>query len=364
MAQIVLEALLKPFEGTDPAGQSLRYDVLYDQIREARRQDDGDLPQGVWKTEVKRAEWDKVFNLTHAALVQQSKDLQLAAWLTEANLHTSNLPGMADGLDVIIGLTESFWDSAYPKIEADDTDYRLVPYDWLNDKLSEQLYCVLITAPEDKSAERYTYTDWIDAQHLENQVNRSKDSTKLYELANQGNRPTLNKLQASQDQTPTAFYRTFIEDAERCLEKIDVLDQQLQEHLGEAAPSFYKLRENMNALLRMAKQLLDNRGVITPSDAMSLTQGDDIEGTGQQAISLASGGAITTRAGAYQTLALVADFLARIEPHSPTPYLVRRAIAWGNMSLAELYGELLNDKQDLPQTLKLLGINIKERSGG
>ena len=40
--------LLTPIPGANPSGPDLRYDPLYDRIKEARREED-DVPQGVWK---------------------------------------------------------------------------------------------------------------------------------------------------------------------------------------------------------------------------------------------------------------------------------------------------------------------------
>ena len=55
----------------------------------------------------------------------------------------------------------------------------------------------------------------------------------------------------------------------------------------------------------------------------------------------------------------IADFLAREEPHSPTSYLVRRAAAWGNLSLPELYAELLGDRGEVGRIFGLL--RLEER---
>jgi len=41
---------------------------------------------------------------------------------------------------------------------------------------------------------------------------------------------------------------------------------------------------------------------------------------------------IESREQAYRILGEVADYLERTEPHSPTPYLIRRAISWGEMN--------------------------------
>lgn len=71
---------------------------------------------------------------------------------------------------------------------------------------------------------------------------------------------------------------------------------------------------------------------------------------------VASIGPIASRADAYQRLREASDYLMRTEPHSPVPYLVRRAISWGNLSLAELLEELLQKNADLNTINALLGI--------
>ncbi len=67
---------------------------------------------------------------------------------------------------------------------------------------------------------------------------------------------------------------------------------------------------------------------------------------------------ICSRSEAYRRLAEAADYLLRTEPHSPTPYLVKRAIGWGNMSLTELLMELVNSENDLAGIYNLLGIKF------
>jgi type VI secretion system protein ImpA len=65
---------------------------------------------------------------------------------------------------------------------------------------------------------------------------------------------------------------------------------------------------------------------------------------------------IRTRAEAYQLLAEVAEFLVRSDPHSPVPYLVSRAVAWGRMPLQELLAELVRNSGELTEIYKLLDL--------
>ena len=94
--------LLNPIPGENPSGASLRYDPLYDKIKEARREDD-DAPQGEWAYERKTADWKQVIKLAGDALATKSKDLQLAAWLTEATLRTEGFAGLLAGPEVLPG---------------------------------------------------------------------------------------------------------------------------------------------------------------------------------------------------------------------------------------------------------------------
>ena len=71
-------------------------------------------------------------------------------------------------------------------------------------------------------------------------------------------------------------------------------------------------------------------------------------------------GLIRSREEAYRRLAEAADYLLRTEPHSPTPYLVMRAVAWGNLPLTGLLQELVQNEGDLQQLYKLLGMNAGE----
>ena len=55
----VREDLLQPIPGPHPGGASLRYDPVYDKLKEARREDD-DIPQGEWARQRKVADWPLV----------------------------------------------------------------------------------------------------------------------------------------------------------------------------------------------------------------------------------------------------------------------------------------------------------------
>src|SRR4029077_19184295 len=63
--------------------------------------------------------WRPVATLAISALKSNSKDLEVATWLTEALVRTAGLRGLMAGAAVIGGLVENFWDGLFPM--PDDT---------------------------------------------------------------------------------------------------------------------------------------------------------------------------------------------------------------------------------------------------
>lgn len=73
-------------------------------------------------------------------------------------------------------------------------------------------------------------------------------------------------------------------------------------------------------------------------------------------VALSPGGMPGSREEAYRQLSQIADYLARSEPHSPVPYVIRRAVEWGQQPLSELLDELLSSDAESRRVWKLLGV--------
>ena len=96
-----VDVLLKPLSGDEPTGGSVRYDPVIAEIRIARESDDPSLPQGEWERALKKADWPLVVSLCSQTLRERSKDLQVAAWLTEAWIHLHQVDGLRAGIRLI-----------------------------------------------------------------------------------------------------------------------------------------------------------------------------------------------------------------------------------------------------------------------
>jgi predicted component of type VI protein secretion system len=65
---------------------------------------------------------------------------------------------------------------------------------------------------------------------------------------------------------------------------------------------------------------------------------------------------MASRADVYQRLAEAADLLEQLEPHSPIPYLIRKAVELGGLPFPLLMRALIRDDNVLMEMHRELGI--------
>tara|TARA_A100000171_G_C2126011_1_gene143571 strand:+ start:462 stop:1583 length:1122 start_codon:yes stop_codon:yes gene_type:complete len=355
ISEPVWKGLLKPLDGDKPCGRPLLYEPVYDEIRDARSHEDENLPQGIWKRDLKKADWSKVEKLCIEALTDDSKDLQIAAWLSESWLQQYGLKGFAKGLELIRRLSATFWDDLHPELNKDDPEYRLAPYLWLDDKLLDRLNLLPVTSPSDQGGIVYHFEDWDRAQHQEqlNRLSGNKDKKA-------GKTLSLKEIKQSQSLTPTPFYKEMRDSLKICLDELQHIETLITSHEPDYPGFLSHLRTKLQSLSAFVNVILSARREI--DSKTNQENNSDADSQSGALISMPSG-PISSREQAYQLLAEAADFLARLEPHSPTPYLVRRAISWGSMSLVDLLDEIVNDPNDLRQIMQLLGQQSKNPNG-
>ncbi|HYR28786.1 MAG TPA: type VI secretion system protein TssA [Thermoanaerobaculia bacterium] len=346
---------LSPISEDRPTGEWLRFDPLYDEIKLLREKDDPTLPQGVWQRELKKADWSGVARICENALESRTKDLQVAAWMTEAWMDLHGFRGFERGIQVVAGLCRTFWDNVYPVPEDGSIEPRLAPIVWIADKLTLPLKSISLTAAAGEETMAYAWRDWESANFL---AKTSNPKTPVPEKA-----VTQSKFMVAVSLTPAARFVSLETDLFAALAALDDLNAALTEKLGaNDTPSLTPLRTPILAMQQFVTRVRAERGerseALVPADPAA-TAGEEGAMAAEvitSAVPVGAGGPIATRAEAYHRLREAADYLMRTEPHSPVPYLVRRAISWGNLSLSELLEELLQKNADLTTINTLLGI--------
>src|SRR5262245_3325509 len=127
-------ALLAPIAGEDPGGSPVPYDIRQ-KLEDARKEENPDdfAPDDPARPQVlKKADWAGILKLTKETLTSTSKDLLLAARLTEALAKLHGFAGLRDGLHLLRELVDQLWDHLHPQIDEGDLEIRAGPLNWLD----------------------------------------------------------------------------------------------------------------------------------------------------------------------------------------------------------------------------------------
>lgn len=246
---IDMNAILAPFPGNNPAGEDLRYTSVYDEIREARRADDP-TPRGDWEREVKSSDWSKVISIGVLALCEKSKDLQIASWVAEALTVTEGFAGIDSAMVLLKGLLRDFWDPVYPRIEDGDYDYRVAPFDFLNDKLPFSVRQIPLTDP--RVTPGYGYLKWRESREVGYESDAKRGQRE--ELLSEG-KLAAEEFDAAVAKSPASFYKALVDAISCSLESFRSLDAEAEEKFGRHAPRLLDLGAALEECQRLVLKI-------------------------------------------------------------------------------------------------------------
>ncbi|MEJ7807972.1 MAG: type VI secretion system protein TssA [Telluria sp.] len=335
------DQLLNPIRDDLPAGADLSFSPELDAITQARKFDDPSLDQGEWVTDIKEADWDFVVKKCSGLLQQKSKDLRLAVWLAEAGAKKYRMRGMAEGLLVLAGLIDKFWDQGlFPESDGDDHDQRIGNLAWILARVPALLREMPVT---DGNSSKYTTMDFEKAR---------KNPTGDMKLSD---------LENAKRASSTPFRTAFSADAQYCMEALLKLEKAADDRLGQESPGFAAARDAVDSMIRLVAS-----PVGVPVSETAVTQDfsalPNDQGMPHVVHSTHSGppGAIHTRFQALTQLRAVAEFFRRTEPHSPVSYFADKAADAGDQDLAAFLRSVVKDPASMAHIEELLGIKPQE----
>jgi len=336
------EDILNPIAGDNPSGPDLRYAPVYDKLKEARREDDP-LAQGAWQHERKVADHVAVIRLAQEAIATQSKDLQLAAWLTESLLKSQGFRGCGEGLGLCRGLLENFWDTLYPLIEDGDLEARAGPLEYVGSRLDVPLKSVALCR------DGYSFYQYKDSRTVpyEDQA-KAKDQKAARDAALKDGKLAPEIFDKSFGETPKAFYAESEKSLDACLQALAALDEVCAAKFGGSAPSFGRLKSALEEVRHVVHGFLQKKREFEPDpveEAPPPPPPETAEGEpAPQAASalgvvpsvdlsafLKAGAEPSDRTAALAGVAAAAQYLRKREPFSPAPYLMLRGLRWGEL---------------------------------
>lgn len=333
-----ISLFLLPITKDQPSGESIRYDSSYRQLQEMRN-----------KKEDVSIDYLAIEQLCENVLVHTSKDLHVAAILAEAWAHLYGLQGLAQGVELILKLSEVFWETLYPNSK-EDPEVRLSAFVWVNEKLSDVSLHVPITSPKIPGFLKYKLADLVDAHQHE--LNLQKSGLKkhdLIEFAEKYNKPTLAIIYKSMMLTPVKFYQDLLVSVKSCVAILESLEELLEKKFNASAITLKNFDDYLMQIEAYAQEAIAQiqiKPVLSMPEEVQLLHGEELP----QAVNVQQ----MMHDELYDLLVDIANRLEEIDPKSPAPKLIKKAVKWGGMGAADFLRELAQEDISLAELTKIL----------
>ncbi|MGI4853956.1 MAG: type VI secretion system protein TssA [Janthinobacterium lividum] len=252
--------LLMPIAGDNPSGKNLKYERVYDQVKEARTEEDSTLPSGAWERQAKRADTNLVVKLAGDALATKSKDLQLAVWLGEAYIKREGAAMVAPVLTLLWDLQKEFWPTLFPEIDEEDAGLRAVPLQWAANNYAGLIYSLSLT----KGGIGYHTYKAARALGYEADAQNNEAKTKARQEALKRGNMTAEDVDDSIAETPKQFYVALDDSLQASRDVLEELAVYCEEQYRDEGPSWRKLRDSLDEVHNLVNSLLSDKRAIEP----------------------------------------------------------------------------------------------------
>ncbi len=360
--------LLAPISGEKPTGLDLRADATptsaYYAIKDARtaaRAAERQMVLGEDEASGTRPDWRPVLLHGAKALAEQTKDLEIAAYLIEALVRQHGFVGLGDGFRLARELIERFWDGLYPLPDEEGLETRLAALTGLNgDGADGTLLIPIAKIPitDGTNTRRFACAHYQAATALQKVADPKVREKKIA----QGVVSMEIFEQAVADSAPQ-FYTNLVSDLKRCTEEFAKLCAALDKRCAGSAPPSSSIRTALESCLDIVKDVARGKLAVVP-DKSGVSSDDRTPPADSTAGAAPDPGVavdvIRTREDAFNTILKVATFFRRTEPHTIVSFALEQVVRWGRTPLPELLTELVPEEAPRKSLFKQVGIKLPE----
>lgn len=343
MAVIEVEQLLQPISPDAPSGEDLEYDTEFETL-ETDLQGKAEQQYGDTIIPAEEPDWRDIQKRA-LKLLARSKDLRLSVYLIRALFNTHGFVGLDEGLALLKGLLETYWESVYPQLDPEDD----------ND-------------PTMRANILASLCDWetilikLREVPLVNSPLVGQFSLRDIDIATGVQPPPANSDDPPPDSATidAAFLDCAAEDLQQtahavtnAIENVNAIDAYFTDQVGATnAPDLNPLVQALKEAQQVLSERLSRRGVDDVSSGESVTD-ETVDTQEGQSVVAVRVGEINSRSDVIRMLDKICDFYAKHEPSSPVPMLLQRAKRLAAMTFLDILRDLAPD--GLPQAELIRG---------
>jgi len=327
-----LEELLEEVSPDNPCGDYLEYDPAYMELAKAIQ---GKPEDPITGEKAQPPNWRDIQKVA-LAILQRSKDLQVAVYLARALIPLEGVSGFRDGLALLVGLLETYWDDIHPVLDPEDNldpTARINILEELNNFDSVLKPLSLAPLVDSKAVGRYSLRDI--------QIATDKISPPQGE-----EKPDLSVIKAAfLDFSPEmlkSMYQAINDSADLVSQIQSFVNGKVGfgngADLSGLATSLKDMRyayDQYSTIGALAAE--ETSGEEEPTDEQAAQEGASPR---KQAAGV---GAINSRQDVLKALDLICKYYAESEPSSPVPILLHRAKHLVTADFMEILQNLLPD---------------------
>ncbi len=341
-----VQALLSEVSADSPAGEDLAYDAGYvDLLTKAQGTPEQQIGDKVIPAE--EPNWKEIAQGCQGVL-KRSKDLRVGVLAMVAALKLEGVAGLADGLELLRGMIERYWDTLYPRLDPADN----------NDPLERTNIIAALAAPPEMFGDPMRVQRRIREAPLSSSRQLGRFGLRDMAIA-AGEAPAgpdgvaveMAVIEGSFDDTPIEDLKATGAAVDRAIASGNAIDAALEAKVGSAAApdlgSFHRCLKEVQACVQ---RFLAKRGYgeapATPAGAPAGPGG--------------GGGEIRSAQDVLLAIDRICQYYEKYEVSSPVPLLLKRARRLVSKSFLDIITDL--SPEAMNQIRAIGGISSEEKS--
>jgi type VI secretion system protein ImpA len=352
LEQFNIDDFLAPISNDYPAGVKLgaAEREQLDKLRKEHNPDDYESNDPMHHEPRQIANWPGIIRDAERLLKTTTKDLNLGARLTEAWTKQHGIIGVQAGFTLLRKLCGEAWSRLHPAPEineADDIETRLRDFRWLDDpesagmkgaRFPSTIRGIVLARKGDLIISADTCRPTGGGVPLVKPADLRAVAASMTPEACEQLAQTVEACLSEVE----SLLSTVNDNVKADLIRLGVPEDESQRKTNEYLPGFTETRKALEDCKLIAAQMASQRGSDENLPATTQANGHLVPGGSMM---VANGG--IGREQLYQQLRLVADALEQVEPHSPVPFLIRRAVELRSLKFPQLVEVLTRDARVL-----------------
>ena len=370
------DLLLAPVTNENAVGKSLRYEDVYENIKEIRRTCGSVLDNGGGTANSLESAASQLCEECQNALSLQSKDFLVAVWWVEGLFLRNGILGLLTGIKVLKCFTEKYWSTAFPLLsENDQMQARVQIFDWFDKTVSKEALLSPILVRPSAMKKVFNLFEIGKINQLSDKFGTVRKSQikqsdrKLYDQFKKDEQELLITL----DHAPKSYFETEVQNTLECCVEIESLAENLSSQYQLEFSNFDSIIKNLKKRIQFFKK---HQGDLKNSpESVSVTQQVNTLADVRPFLHNSSKthdaneprfstdevlkylNELNDADDVYLFIEALFKKLEVLAPHSPVPLFGKKVMSLKDMTFLDVMESLIDDERSLLQLKKFLGVS-------